>query len=156
MYETIRKSCFKVRPYFTSNDQCVLFDGLCDRPYNSCFEGCCFQDLFTQHPCVVLIWLFLQGFCDSLSLATAYSLESSSFTLIHHYHLMLPARISLTPYRSSLPAGPNGYTPYPHIAAVCRFELVALLLLGHLRGSIGEHDLARPCFSSCFLHVWFL
>ena len=31
------------------------------------------------------------------------------------------------PYRSSFPVGPQGYTPYPHRAAVCRFELAALL-----------------------------
>ena len=31
--------------------------------------------------------------------------------------------------------------PYTHIAAICRFELVVLLLLGHVRGSIGEHRL---------------
>ena len=33
----------------------------------------------------------------------------------------------------------QGYIPYPHRAAVCRFELVALLLLGHVKGSIGVH-----------------
>ena len=43
------------------------------------------------------------------------------------------------PYRPSLSAGPQGYTPYPHRAAVCRFELVALLLLGHVKGSKGIH-----------------
>ena len=43
----------------------------------------------------------------------------------------------------------QGYIQYPHGAAVYRFELVALLLLGHVRGSIGEHHIwARPCFSS--------
>ena len=32
---------------------------------------------------------------------------------------------------------------------VCKFELVVLLLLGHMWGSLGVHDLwARPCFSS--------
>ena len=41
------------------------------------------------------------------------------------------------PYRSSLPVGPQGYTPHPHRAAVYRFELVALLLLGHVKGSRG-------------------
>ena len=44
-------------------------------------------------------------------------------------------------YRSSLLAGYQGYIPYPHRAAVCRFELVTLLLLGHVSGSIGEHHL---------------
>ena len=31
--------------------------------------------------------------------------------------------------------------PYPHRAAVCRFELAALLLHGHVKGSIGVHHL---------------
>ena len=53
------------------------------------------------------------------------------------------------PYRSSLLVGPQGYIPYPHRAVVCRFELVVLLLLGHMSGSIVEHHLwARPCFFS--------
>ena len=37
------------------------------------------------------------------------------------------------PYRSSLPVGPQNYTPYPHRAAVCRFKLAALLLHGHVK-----------------------
>ena len=43
----------------------------------------------------------------------------------------------LLPYHSSLLAGLQGYIPYPHIAAVCMFVLVILLLLGHMWGSIG-------------------
>ena len=35
-------------------------------------------------------------------------------------------------YRSSLPAGPQSYTPYPHRAALYRCELVSLPLLGHV------------------------
>ena len=65
--------------------------------------------------------------------------------------------LATSPYRSSLLVGPQGYIPYPHRAAVCRFELVVLLLLGHIRGSIGVHHLwAHPCFSSNVLHVWFI
>ena len=61
------------------------------------------------------------------------------------------------PDRSSPPTGLQGYIPYPHIAAVCMFELVFLLLLGHMQGSIGVHHLwARPCFSSSVLHVLFV
>ena len=60
-------------------------------------------------------------------------------------------------YRSSPLAGLQGYIPYPHIAAIYMFELVVLLLLGHMRGSIEVHHLwARPCFSSSVLHVWFV
>ena len=37
---------------------------------------------------------------------------------------------------------------------VCMFELVVLLLNGHMWGSIGVHHLwARPCFSCSVLHV---
>ena len=42
--------------------------------------------------------------------------------------------LATPPYRSSLPAVPQGYNPYPHRAAVYRSELVALLLLGHVKG----------------------
>ena len=62
-----------------------------------------------------------------------------------------------SPYRSSPLAILQDYIPYPHIAAVCRFELVFLLLLCHMWGSIGVHHLwARPYFSSSVLHVWFI
>ena len=43
----------------------------------------------------------------------------------------------LLSYQSSLLAGLQGYIPYPNIAAVRMFELVVLLLLGHMRGSLG-------------------
>ena len=46
------------------------------------------------------------------------------------------------PYRSSPPAGLLEYIPYLYIAAVCMFELVVLLLLGHKWGSIGVHHLS--------------
>ena len=39
------------------------------------------------------------------------------------------------------PAGLQGYIPYPHRAAVCRFELVDLLFFCHMTESIGEHHL---------------
>ena len=62
-----------------------------------------------------------------------------------------------SPYYSSPLADLKGYILCPHIAAVCMFELVVLLLLGHMRGSIGVHHLwARPCFSSSVLRVWFV
>ena len=47
--------------------------------------------------------------------------------------------IATSPYRSSRPAGLQGYILYPHIAAVCMLELVVLLLLCHMWGSIGVH-----------------
>ena len=65
--------------------------------------------------------------------------------------------LATSPYYSSSLAGLQGYILCPHIAAVCKFELVVLLLLGHMWGSIGVHHLwARPCFSSSFLRVWFV
>ena len=39
--------------------------------------------------------------------------------------------LTTSPYRSSPLAGLQGCIPYPHRAAVCMFELVVLLLLGH-------------------------
>ena len=65
--------------------------------------------------------------------------------------------LATSPYRSSPSAGLQGYISYPHIVAVCMFELVVLLLLGHMWGSIEVHHLrARPCFSSSVMHVWFV
>ena len=65
--------------------------------------------------------------------------------------------LATLPYHSSLLACPQGYIPYHHRATVCRFEQVALLLLGHVRGSIREHHLwAHHCFSSSVLHIWFV
>ena len=49
----------------------------------------------------------------------------------------------ISPYHSSLLAGLQGYIPYPHIAAVCMFELVVQLLLGHMRGSIGVYHWSK-------------
>ena len=78
----------------------------------------------------------------------------------YYHHVVPPAGISLTLSRhihSSLLVGPEGYIPYPHRPAVCRFELVVLLLLGHVKGSIGANHLwSRPYFSSSVLHVWFV
>ena len=49
--------------------------------------------------------------------------------------------LATSPYHSSPLAGLQGYIPYPHIAAICIFELVGLLLLGHMWRSIGVHHL---------------
>ena len=63
--------------------------------------------------------------------------------------------LATSPYHSSPPAGLQGYILCPHIVAVCKFELVVLLLHGHMWGSIGVHHLwARPCFSSSVPRVW--
>ena len=79
-----------------------------------------------------------------------------SFFFYHHHHLVEPsARISLT--LSRYPTLLFIVSPYPHRDTVCRFELVALLLLGHVKGSIGVHHLwARPCFSCSALLLLFV
>ena len=77
--------------------------------------------------------------------------------LSRHQHGYPWSSLATPPYRSSLPAGPQGYTPYPHRAAVCRFELATQLLHGHMKGSIEVYHLwARSYFSSSILHVWFV
>ena len=74
-----------------------------------------------------------------------------------HQHGYPWPSLTIPPYRSSFPAGPQGYIPYLYRATVCRGELVALPLLGHVKGFIGVHHLwARPDSSSCVLHVWFV
>ena len=47
--------------------------------------------------------------------------------------------LTTPPYQPLLPAGPQGYIPYRHRAAVCRFELVVLPLHVHMKGSTGVH-----------------
>ena len=70
-------------------------------------------------------------------------------------HRYLRPSLATSPYHSLPPAGLQGYILCLHIAAVCKFELVVLILLGHMWGSIGVHHLgARPCFSSSVLRVW--
>ena len=77
--------------------------------------------------------------------------------MLCHQHGYPWLSLATSPYRSTPLAGLQGYISYSHIAAVCMFELVVLLLLGHMWGSIGVHHLwARPCFSSSVLHVWFV
>ena len=65
--------------------------------------------------------------------------------------------LATSPFRSSSLADFQGYIPYPHIAAECMFELVVLLLPGHMWESIGVNHLwFRNCFSSSVLHAWFV
>ena len=67
------------------------------------------------------------------------------------------ASLATSAYRSLPLAGLQGYIPYPHIAAVCMFELVVLLLPGHMWRSIGVHNLwVRPCFSSSVLQCFYV
>ena len=78
-------------------------------------------------------------------------------TLSYHQHRYPWPSLATPPYRSSLPAGLQGYNSYLQRAAVYRFELVALSLLGHVNRSTGVHPLwARLYFPSRVLHVWFV
>ena len=64
----------------------------------------------------------------------------------HHHHVVPPARISLTLSRhfsrSFIASGrSSGLHPVSSHSCVCMFDLVVLLLLGHMWGSIGVHHL---------------
>ena len=56
--------------------------------------------------------------------------------LSSHQHRYPWPSLATPPYHSWLLAGPQGYIPYDHWAAVCRFELVVLLLFSHMMGPI--------------------
>ena len=78
----------------------------------------------------------------------------------HHHHVSLSAWIFLTLSRHTsqlLSSDPQGYIPYRHRAAVCRFELDVLPLLVHVKESTGvHHSRFRPYFSSSVRRVWFV
>ena len=79
--------------------------------------------------------------------------------LSYHHHGYPDPSLATPPYRSSLPVGSQGYIPYPHRAAVCRFELVALLLLDHVKGShaaINQETKFRKWFHISFLVYSFI
>ena len=106
------------------------------------------------------------NFQDSTTILNAFTKKSGNllkapriYIYIYVNHLVMsPARISLTFSRHSsllfiVSCRCSGYILYPHIAAVCMFELVVLLLLSHVRGSRGVHHLwARLYSSSSVLH----
>ena len=122
--------------YFSFNDFYFLF-----------FLRISYRNLFTMY-----LWRCL---CGIMSKTLDFIIII--IILSCHQHRYPWLSLATPPYRSSLLTGPQGYILYPHRATVCRFELVALLLLGHVKGSIEEHHLwARPCFSSSVLHVWFV
>ena len=56
-------------------------------------------------------------------------------------------------YHSSPPAGLQGYILCPHIVAECKFELVVLLLHGHMWGSIGVHHLYIYIYISYSVYI---
>ena len=75
--------------------------------------------------------------------------SSSSSPIIHHHHHVVP--LALISQKLSRHFSLS-FILYPHIATVCMFELVVLLLLGQMWGSIGVNHLwVRPAFpaASC-------
>ena len=126
-----------------------------------CFTFC----LFVRLLFVFFYLFFIFIFYLFTYLLTCFFKSEFVNLVIFRYFIIVSCRLhgypwpslATSPYHSSPLAGLQGYVPYPHIAAVCLFVLVVLLLLGHMRGSIGVHHLwARPCFSSSVLHVWFV
>ena len=89
--------------------------------------------------------------CNNLT-SECYGTQSSVSNLHQHLIIILYCHqhgypwpsLATPPPRLLLPAGPQSYSPYRPRASVCRFELVALLLLGYVKGSIG----IPPYFSS--------
>ena len=57
----------------------------------------------------------------------------------YHQHGYPWPFLTIPSYRPLLPAGLKCYIPYRHRATVCRFELVVLPLLVHVKGSTGVH-----------------
>ena len=100
--------------------------------------------------CVFFLWYYrhISSVCEFLYIIIIMS---------HRQHGYPWPSLATSPYHSSPPAGLQGYILCPHIAAVCKFVLVVLLLHIHMWGSIGVHRLwARPCFSSSVPRVWFV
>ena len=77
------------------------------------------------YACVCVIWYYI------LYYIIYYNMISSSSCRAAGTDIPWPS-LTTPPYRSSLLAGLQGYIPYPHRAAVCMFDLVFLLLLGHM------------------------
>ena len=105
-----------------------------------------------------IIWfqVFWAGLCFQIIILCKRLKFQVIIIMSYNQHGYPWPSLATSPYHSSPPAGLQGYILCLHIAAVCRFELVVLLLLGHMWGSIGVHHLRpHPCFSSSVLRVWF-
>ena len=61
--------------------------------------------------------------------------------------------LATSPYHSSLQACLQGYIPYSHIAAICIFELVVLLLLGHRSTSLMSSSLLLQQCPACLVRL---
>ena len=72
--------------------------------------------------------------------------------MLCHLHGYPWPSLAIPLYRSLLLAGSKGYIPYPHRADVFKLDLIALLLLGYVRGSIYIYIYCYPQ-TDCFV-VW--
>ena len=91
----------------------------------------------------------------SNSFSVFFSTLSSRFIIIlscHQHGYPWPS-LAILPYYSLLLAGLQGYIPYPHRAAVCRVELVALLLFGHGRTTLMISSLLLQQSPACLVHL---
>ena len=71
-----------------------------------------------------------------------------------HQHGYPWPSLATSPYYSSPLAGLQGYFLCPHIAAVCKFELVILLLLGHVWGPISKLKNSLKVLKKLFFLQW--
>ena len=114
------------------------------------------------------VYMYISS-CTFLSIYLAYYLSIYQninviriMYIYHHHHPVTPsARISLTLSRhlslSSITSGRSSGLHPVSTKNCCMYELVALPLLGHVKGSTRIHYLwARPYFSSSVPHVWFV
>ena len=94
-------------------------------------------------------WSMDSKSCDVNMLVHCVLWHISPLISTCHQHGYPWPSLATPAYCLSLPAGPQGYTSYPHKATVCSCELVAPSLLGHVKRFIGVHHLwVRPYFSS--------
>ena len=85
---------------------------------------------------------------------SVYAISSSSCRAAS---MDIPDPLSLHVSLSLIASGMSSGLHPVSSRSCCKFELVVLLLIGHMRGSTGVHHLrARPCFSSSVRHVWFV
>ena len=71
----------------------------------------------------------------------------------HNQHGYPWSSLATPPYRPLLPAGLQGYIPYRHTAAVCRFELVVLPSFVHRTTSLISSSLLLQQCSACLVRL---
>ena len=104
--------------------------------------------LFSEKPKHIQLDMFefVQKICSIAFLSSlikiGHLLSCMRNTKCHYAVIIMSCRqhrypwpsLATSPYHSSPLAGLQGYILCPHIAAVCKFELVVLLLLSHMWG----------------------